>query len=64
MKDKVFKTYREQRDLLIDRGMIIDHPRFFTNCLQQDDYYTIINGYKKYFIASINHRAHGSVISS
>lgn len=51
--DKVFKTYSEQRDILRRRGLIIEHPRFFTNALQHDDYYNIINGYKKYFIASL-----------
>ena len=52
--DKIFRTYSEQRDILTDRGMIISHPRFFTNALQRDDYYNIINGYKKYFIASMS----------
>ena len=54
MSDKVFKTYQEQRELLECRGLIIEHPRFFTNCMQKDDYYNIINGYKKYFISSMN----------
>ena len=44
--DKVFKTYSEQRDILRRRGLITEHPRFFTNALQHDDYYNIINGYK------------------
>lgn len=51
---KEFKTYTEQRALLIGRGLIIDHPRFFTNALQKDDYYNIINGYKKYFLSDKN----------
>lgn len=53
MANKVFKTYKEQRELLEKRGLSIPHPRFFTNCMQQDDYYNIINGYKKYFIAGM-----------
>lgn len=43
MPDKVFKTYKEQRELLIERGLSIPHPRSFTNCMQMDDYYNIIN---------------------
>lgn len=55
MSDKVFKTYKEQIELLTkERGLQIPHPRFFTNCMQKDDYYNIINGYKKYFIAGMN----------
>ncbi len=50
MADKVFKTYREQRQLLESRGLIIKHARFFTNRMQEDDYYNIINGYKQYFL--------------
>ena len=50
MADKVFKTYREQRQLLESRGLIIAHGRFFTNRMQEDDYYNIINGYKQYFL--------------
>lgn len=52
--DKTFKTYDEQRELLLSRGLIIDHPRFFAHALQRDDYYNIINGYKKHFIASMD----------
>ena len=54
MDEKIFKTYTELKDLLILRGMIVEHPRFFTNCMAKDTYYNIINGYKKYFIASLN----------
>ena len=55
MPDKAFKTYKEQIELLTkERGLQIPHPRFFTNCMQKDDYYNIINGYKKYFIAGMN----------
>ncbi len=54
MSDKIFKTYAEQRELLESRGLIISHPRLFTNCMQEDDYYNIINGYKKYFIRGMN----------
>lgn len=54
MSDKVFKTYTEQRKILEERGLIINHPRFFTNSMQHDDYYNIINGYKKYFISGMN----------
>ena len=52
MTAKIFKTYKEQRDLLQSRGLIIKHPRSFNNIMQRDDYYNIINGYKKYFIAT------------
>lgn len=54
MAEKVFKTYKEQRKLLEERGLIINHPRSFQKSLQQDDYYNIINGYKKYFIATMH----------
>ncbi len=52
MTDKVFKTYREQCRILQQRGLVIEHERFFTHKMQQDDYYNIINGYKKYFLTS------------
>lgn len=51
LSDKVFKTYTEQRKILESRGLVINHPRIFTNAIQRDDYYNIINGYKKYFLA-------------
>lgn len=51
MRDKVFCTYQQQRQRLEERGLIIAHPRFFTNCMQRDDYYSIINGHKKYFLS-------------
>lgn len=54
MTDKTFKTYVEQRALLIERGMLVEHPRSFTTAMQYDDYYNIINGYKKYFIATMS----------
>ena len=38
-RDKVFKTYTQQRELLENRGLIINHHRFFTNCMKYDDYY-------------------------
>ena len=52
--DKEFKTYNEQRKILTDRGLLIAHPIRFVHIMQNDDYYNIINGYKKYFIASMN----------
>jgi hypothetical protein len=62
MEHKRFRTYTEQRELLESRGLIIPHPRFFTNCMQQDDYYNVINGYKKHFIRGMNpeHYAKGT----
>lgn len=39
MDEKIFKTYTELKDLLILRGMIVEHPRFFTNCMAKDTYY-------------------------
>ena len=54
MEHKRFRTYTEQRELLESRGLLIPHPRFFTNCMQQDDYYNVINGYKKHFIRGMN----------
>ena len=39
MDEKVFKTYTELKDLLILRGMSVEHPRFFTNCMAKDTYY-------------------------
>ena len=54
MSDKEFKTYKEQQEILKNRGLLIEHPRKFTNAMQNDDYYNIINGYKKYFIAGTN----------
>lgn len=52
--DKEFKTYSEKITILTQRGLIIDHPRFFINAIKSDDYYNVINGYKKYFIATMN----------
>ena len=48
--DKFFKTYKEQRQILVKRGLAITHPRRFDNIMKSDEYYNIINGYKKHFI--------------
>lgn len=54
MADKVFKTYKEQCEILRQRGMIIKSPARFYAAMKQDDYYNVINGYKKYFIATFD----------
>lgn len=47
---KEFKTYDEQIELLKTRGIIFEDEEFALNKLQEDNYYSIINGYKDLFL--------------
>ena len=46
---KFFKTLDEQIQLLRDRNLIIEDEEFAKNYLLSSNYYSIINGYSKYF---------------
>ncbi len=48
MKD--FKTYGEQIELLKSRGLVIENEQFTLEKLEEDNYYSIINGYKDLFL--------------
>lgn len=52
MADKEFKTYTQQREILKARGLLISHPRTFREIMLREGYYTVINGYKKHFLAA------------
>lgn len=54
MADKEFKTYSEQLKILTDRNLKIEHKRKFKTILQRESYYNVVNGYKKYFLATLN----------
>ena len=47
---KEFKTYEEQIELLKTRGLKFENEEFDLNKLQEDNYYSIINGYKDLFL--------------
>ena len=47
---KEFKTYEEQIELLKIRGLKFENEEFALNKLQEDNYYSIINGYKDLFL--------------
>lgn len=49
---KVFKTYEEQLDILKSRNMIIDDPQLSMRFLELNNYYNVINGYKRPFLKS------------
>lgn len=51
---KEFKTYYEQIELLKTRGLQITDEEFALNKLQEDNYYSIINGYKDLFLNEEN----------
>lgn len=50
--EKVFKTYEEQLEILQSRNMIIDNPDSSIRFLELNNYYNVINGYKKPFLKS------------
>ena len=47
---KEFKTYEEQIELLKTRGLKFENEEYDLNKLQEDNYYSIINGYKDLFL--------------
>lgn len=49
---KEFKTYQEQIELLKARGLKIDAEQFTLQKLEEDNYYSVINGYKDLFLDS------------
>ena len=51
---KEFKTLDEQINLLRQRGLVIKDEPFAINKLKEDNYYSIINGYKDLFIDDKN----------
>lgn len=53
-EEREFKTYSEQFEILTTRNLTIMHKRKFKTILQRESYYNIVNGYKKYFLATLN----------
>ena len=47
---KPFKTYEEQIEILLNRGLNIHNPEFSKTILSQVNYYNLINGYKTPFL--------------
>ena len=57
MADKVFKTLKQQLSILRSRGMNIkpgSQGSRAIRILERENYYSVINGYKEPFIASVN----------
>ena len=55
MADKLYKSYRQQLDILRSRGMVIDkgsQASRIIRILERENYYNVINGYKDLFLAS------------
>lgn len=50
MSEKIFRTYDEQIDTLIHRGIVIDNRQCVINILKEENYYSVINGYKDLFL--------------
>lgn len=48
--DKPFKTYRQQLNILRNRGLIINNGSKAIKILKNNGYYNIINGYKDIFL--------------
>ena len=48
--DKEFKTYKEQLEILRNWGLVIDDDSKAIVCLQSENYYNLINGYKDLFL--------------
>lgn len=47
---KPFKTYNQQLKILRDRGLIISNGSKAIRILERENYYTVINGYKFFFL--------------
>ena len=47
---KSFKTYDEQLDILVEKGLKIEDRTYAIRILKKEDYYNLINGYKKLFV--------------
>ena len=55
MAEKVYKSYRQQLNILRSRGMVIDkgsQGSRVMKILEHENYYNVINGYKEFFLAS------------
>lgn len=48
--DKPFKTVDEQIDILESRNVIIDNREFARHFLLRNNYYSLVNGYKEFFL--------------
>ena len=51
---KEFKTLEEQIDLLKSRGLVFLDETFALTKLREDNYYSVINGYKDLFLDQNN----------
>lgn len=47
---KPFKTYNQQLKILRNRGLIISNGSKAIRILERENYYTVINGYKFFFL--------------
>ena len=66
MIEKPFKTYDEQIQLLINRGIVIstsEQKSFAKKTLQREGYYNLINGYSKLFLDAPEHYKSGTTLT-
>ena len=50
MKNKPFKTYRQQLNILRDRNLDVGNTSKTMRYLEEENYYNIVNGYKRPFL--------------
>lgn len=65
MIEKPFKTYDEQIQLLVSRGIVISNSEqksFAKKVLQHEGYYNLINGYSKLFLDAPEHYKSGTAL--
>ncbi len=60
MRNKPFKTYEEQLQILKGRGLSVDDETRAIDILSRANYYNIVNGYKKVFL---KRNLNGNIIS-
>ena len=47
---KPFKTHRQQLTILRSRGLLVNNGSKAIRILERENYYTVINGYKDFFL--------------
>lgn len=64
MAEKIYKSYRQQLNILRSRGMIIKkgtQGARVIRILERENYYNVINGYKELFLATSATSTHDEV---
>lgn len=52
MEQKIFKTFNQQLKILRKRGLVVSTNGSPKRCLENENYYNVINGYKDLFLLS------------